>query len=229
MTVLKQSISFRPFPGELIAFTLIAMYASDNQIVNVVGGNIRSCYTTQRKGMVNVVLFPLDFLMAIVAFALLPFVLFFDLFGGILAHNCHFASIAIALMLSVLRFVRLVIRPTILPPLFTVSHIILVHTIAVLIRMRFVIGFTCCALAYLAPGMKPIFPVFVPMKELRSRGIPLLAIRVAALLARGIVLRYSIVHERSLSLLSSRSRMFPASREQAIFGSLIISRNGLKG
>lgn len=52
---LQQPPAFRPFPGEFLPLALIALFARKNEVTYVIGGDICSCYSTQRIGMFDVI------------------------------------------------------------------------------------------------------------------------------------------------------------------------------
>ncbi len=89
--MLKQAISFRPFPREFIMLALIARRASQHEVTDVIGWNVCTSNTTQRKRMIDVMLSPLNFLVAIIAFALLSIILLTNLLCSISSLDSHFS------------------------------------------------------------------------------------------------------------------------------------------
>lgn len=104
---------------------LIAGLTTDNQIVNAVCRNIRTCYSTQRESMIYVVLPPLNFLGAIIAFAFLPTILCQDLIKSIVASYRTFTSAATAFIDSSLLRVIYCVLPGICSVFLLVGTIVL--------------------------------------------------------------------------------------------------------
>lgn len=92
---LKQPSTFRPFPGELVMFLEIAGLTGDYKVVDAIGRDTRSSYTGKWKSMIDMMLFPLYFLLAIVALAFLSPVLLSDLLGSMSARNRPLSRLAL--------------------------------------------------------------------------------------------------------------------------------------
>src|SRR5450755_3574940 len=80
--MLQQSSASRPLPGEFVFLTQVAMLTGNHKVLNRVSGNTRSCNTTDREGVIDVMLSPLYPVAAVVAFLMLALVLLKDLRGG---------------------------------------------------------------------------------------------------------------------------------------------------
>lgn len=84
--MLHQSTALRPFPWVLVIFAFVAMWASQDKVIDIVSRNIATRYTTKRIRMVNIIdmltatLFKL--LLTVVTAIALPFQKFLDLSGG---------------------------------------------------------------------------------------------------------------------------------------------------
>ncbi len=87
---LKQSPTFRPFPGKLTTFTQVTSSASDNQITDVISWNVSPRYTTQGKRMVNVEFAPFYLFLAVVTLPFLSIILLTNLLCSISSLDRHF-------------------------------------------------------------------------------------------------------------------------------------------
>jgi len=140
--MLQQPIAFRPLPRKAVAFAEVTTLASDNQIANIIGGNISSRYAAQRKRMVNMMSTPRNKFLAIIAFSLLSGILFSDLLGGMLARNGFFASTAIAFSDIFFSSVSFSIKPMLLiEPLF--MGLTVVFSAVFILWQSFIVSAVC--------------------------------------------------------------------------------------
>lgn len=84
MANLEQSTAFHPFVQQLISFAAIAWLAGNHKIVRVVRST-----SINRDNMIDMIRIPTSskFLLAVVAFALLPFILILNVFSSVFPWN----------------------------------------------------------------------------------------------------------------------------------------------
>ena len=220
MATLEQPTAFGPFMRELVLLAGVTTTASYNQVPRI----IRGSFACQWNNMIDMMLTPLNFVTAIVAFAVLPCILLSYLLRSMCTLHRALSCPPVMPIYSPLFAMRLAILLMVLLILFYVSTIIhgtlfkqyrfagLVAFALFLLMINIGQCLTSSITALLALRGQASLSVYSRVKELRSCG--------ELLLTFSAVLQWYTIHGKGHSL--SSQGMYQHHSGTTIFGELII-------